>query len=130
MDMSTVELTKDTFEEALKGSDIVLLDWWATWCGPCRQFAPVYEEASEQHSDITFGKIDTDAQQDLAAAAEITSIPTLMAFREGIMVFRQPGALPPNALEKVISAVRDLDMNEVHAEIEKQQAEGPDASQA
>ena len=120
--MSTVALTKDTFEDAVTGSDIVLVDWWATWCGPCRAFAPVFEKASEQHSDITFGKIDTEDQQDLAAAADITSIPTLMAFRDGILVFRQPGALPAAALEQVITAVRELNMDEVRAELAKQQA--------
>lgn len=128
--MSTVALTKDTFEDALTGSDIVLVDWWATWCGPCRAFAPVFEQASEQHGDITFGKIDTEDQQDLAAAAEITSIPTLMAFRDGILVFRQPGALPASALEQVISAVRELDMDEVRAEIARQGSNGADSPQA
>lgn len=120
--MSTVALTKDTFEDTVTKSEIVLVDWWASWCGPCRQFAPVFESASDEHSDVTFGKIDTDDQQELSAAAEISSIPTLMAFRDGIMVFRQAGALPAPQLEKVIQAVRDLNMDDVRTELAKQQA--------
>jgi thioredoxin 1 len=121
--MSTVTLTKDSFEETVTGSDIVLVDWWASWCGPCKMFAPVYEQASETHADVKFGKIDTDAQQELAAAAQIQSIPTLMAFRDGIMVFRQAGALPAKQLEQVIQAVRDLDMDDVRSQIASQQAQ-------
>jgi thioredoxin 1 len=118
--MSTVALTSDTFEEIVGESGITLIDWWASWCGPCRTFAPVFEASSEQHPDVTFGKIDAEDQQDLSAAAGITSIPTLMAFRDGILVFRQPGALPAAALEQVIKAVQDLNMDEVRAEIERQ----------
>jgi thioredoxin 1 len=119
--MSTIALTKDTFEDTVTRPGITLVDWWASWCGPCRMFAPVFQAASEQHADITFGKIDTDDQQELATAAEITSIPTLMAFRDGILVFSQPGALPGPALEQVIHAVRGLDMDEVRREIAEQQ---------
>jgi thioredoxin 1 len=121
--MSTIELTRDTFEETVTQPGITLVDWWASWCGPCRMFAPVFQAASEEHADVRFGKIDTEDQQELAAAAQITSIPTLMAFRDGILVFSQPGALPAPALEQVIKAVRDLDMDEVRAEVAKQQEE-------
>jgi len=115
--MATVTLTADAFEESVLQDGIVLVDWWAAWCGPCRMFAPVFEAASETHSDVVFGKVDTEAEQSLAAAAGITSIPTLMAFRDGILVFRQPGALPAPALEQVISAVRELDMDDVRAQV-------------
>ena len=121
--MSTIELTKETFEETVTQPGITLVDWWASWCGPCQMFAPVFRAASEEHADVRFGKIDTEDQQELAAAAQITSIPTLMAFRDGILVFSQPGALPGPALEQVIKAVRDLDMDEVRAEVAKQQEE-------
>jgi len=121
--MSTIELTRETFEETVTQPGITLVDWWASWCGPCRMFAPVFQAASEEHADVRFGKIDTEDQQELAAAARITSIPTLMAFRDGILVFSQPGALPAPALEQVIKAVRDLDMDEVRAEAAKQREE-------
>ena len=115
--MSTVALTEGTFEDAVTKPGITLIDWWASWCGPCRMFAPVFQDASEKHPDITFGKVDTEDQHELSAAAQITSIPTLMAFRDGILVFSQAGALPAAALEKVIQAVRELDMGEVRGKI-------------
>jgi thioredoxin len=124
--MSTVALTEETFEGTVTQEGITLVDWWASWCGPCRMFAPVFEAASETHSDITFGKIDTEDQQGLAGAARITSIPTLMAFRDGVLVFSQAGALPAASLEKLIQAVRDLDMDDVRTQLAKQQAGAPD----
>lgn len=121
--MATVALTEQTFESAVTDHDIVLVDWWASWCGPCRMFAPTFEAASEQHDDILFGKVDTEAEQRLAAAAGIMSIPTLMIFREGVMVYSQPGALPASALEDLIGQARALDMEAVHAAVAEQRAQ-------
>ena len=120
--MGTVDLTTEDFEKTVLENDIVLVDFWAAWCGPCRMFAPVFERASAEHTDVVFGKVDTEAEPGLASAAGITSIPTLMAFREGILVFAQPGALPAPALEQVIQAVKSLDMDDVRAKVAEQSA--------
>lgn len=122
MSAATVELTTESFEQTITDNEIVLVDFWAAWCGPCRMFAPVFEKASESHPDIVFGKVDTEAEQALAAQAQISSIPTLMAFRDGILLYSQPGALPEAALTDLIGQVKDLDMEKVHAEVAKQQS--------
>jgi thioredoxin 1 len=119
--MSPIELTETTFEKTIEESNILLVDFWAAWCGPCRQFAPVFEAAAVANPDIVFGKVDTEAEQFLAQSANITSIPTLMAFREGILVFAQPGALPAAGLSSVIEGVRGLDMEAIKAEVAKEE---------
>ena len=127
--MTTQALTAASFEQTLLENDIVLVDFWAAWCGPCRTFGPIFETVSALHPDIVFGKVDTEAEQSLAGGAGITSIPTLMAFRAGILVFSQPGALPASALEQVIAGVRALDMDDVRAQIAAQ-SQGAEQSQS
>lgn len=120
--MSIKNLTTEDFESTVTESPIVLVDFWAAWCGPCRQFAPIYDKAAEKNPDIVFGKVDTEAEQELAGMAQITSIPTLMAFRDGVAVFRQAGALPAPVLDDLITQIRELDMDEVHKQISEQDA--------
>jgi thioredoxin len=120
--MSVIELTKDNFQETIDGEGIVVVDFWATWCGPCRAFAPVFESAAKKHEDIKFGKIDTEDQRELAAAFEIQAIPTLMVFRDNILVFRQAGALRPAQFEQLIQEIRKLDMDDVRRQIAEHEA--------
>ncbi|MEY4262800.1 MAG: hypothetical protein RLY88_508 [Actinomycetota bacterium] len=127
--MASIELGAATFGDTVVKEGITIVDFWAEWCGPCRQFAPIFEEASTKHPDITFGKVDTEAEKQLAGEAGISSIPTLMVFRDGILLYNRPGALPGAALEELIGAVRDLDMNEIRAEIEKQDSDIGDLSE-
>jgi thioredoxin 1 len=121
--MATTNLTAEAFEQTIAENDIVLVDFWAAWCGPCRMFAPVYEAASERYPNLVFGKVDTEAERELASAARIVSIPTLMVFREGILIYAQPGAMPAQALDELIGAVKAADMNAVRAELEESSEE-------
>jgi thioredoxin 1 len=128
--MATVELTAQNIESKITENDIVFVDFWAEWCGPCRMFGPVFEKASQEHTDVVFGKVDTEAEQALAASAGITSIPTLMAFRDGILVFSQPGALPAPTFQDLITQVKALDMDAVRASIAEAKAEEPGAERS
>jgi thioredoxin len=121
--MATIELTKDNFEKTVTENAMVVVDFWAPWCGPCRGFAPVFEQASEAHADVVFGKVNTDEQQELAGGFGIRSIPTLMVFRDKVILFQQAGALPASALEQVLSQAKALDMARVHKEIAEQQSQ-------
>lgn len=123
--MATLDLTLDNFESTVTAEGITLVDFWADWCGPCKMFGPIFEKASETHADVRFAKVDTEAQQEIAAMLQIRSIPTVMAFRDGVMLFNQAGALPEHSLEQLIAAVRDVDMDDVRRQIAEESASDP-----